>query len=177
MLYLLILRRFYEKNSVMKKSKSLNKKYKGLNKNYMRSICQLEGWDWKGETITEDDGMVVYRSYKLTQKPLKDLSPEDIRFLIGQQCGLPYLVPMALEILEKDFFIETEYYKGDLVEALLQIKDDNKYDYWPSHTEEKEKFCEMYMKNQQNMEEALDVSVSGHIIKEIRKQFDKFCKQ
>ena len=41
MLYLLILRRFYEKNSVMKKSKSLNKKYKGLNKNYMRSICQL----------------------------------------------------------------------------------------------------------------------------------------
>jgi len=59
MLYLLILRRFYEKKSVMKKSKSLNKKYKGLNKNYMRSICQLEGWDWKGETITEDDGMVV----------------------------------------------------------------------------------------------------------------------
>ena len=43
----------------MKKSKSLNKKSKGLNKNYMRSICQLEGWGWKGETITEDDGMVV----------------------------------------------------------------------------------------------------------------------
>ena len=136
----------------MKKSKSLNKKYKGLNKNYMRSICQLEGWDWKGETITEDDGMVVYRSYKLTQKPLKDLSPED-------------------------FFIETEYYKGDLVEALLQIKDDNKYDYWPNHPEEKEKLCETYKKNEQNMEEALDVSVSGHIIKKIRKLFDKFCKQ
>ncbi|MBR6063558.1 MAG: hypothetical protein IKP54_05350 [Bacteroidales bacterium] len=142
------------------------------------SICQLEGWDWKGETITvEDDGMTAYRCYKLTQKPLKDLSPEDIRFLIGQQCGLPYLVPMALEILEKDFFIETEYYKGDLVADLLQIKDDNKYDYWPSHTEEKEKFCEMYMKNQQNMEEALDVSVSRHIIKKIRKLFDKFCEQ
>ena len=24
------------------------KKPKSLNKNYMRSICQLEGWDWKG---------------------------------------------------------------------------------------------------------------------------------
>lgn len=84
---------------------------------------------------------------------------------------------MGLEILERDFFIETEYYKGDLVEALLQIKDDNKYDYWPSHPMEKARFCEMYKKNQENMEEVLDVSVSGHIIKEIRKQFDKFCKQ
>ena len=84
---------------------------------------------------------------------------------------------MALEILERDFFIETEYYKGDLVEALLQIKDDNKYDYWPNHPEEKEKLCETYKKNEQNMEEALDVSVSGHIIKKIRKLFDKFCKQ
>ncbi len=155
---------------------TIMKKPKSLNKNYMRSICQLEGWDWNGEkTTVEDDGMVAYRSYKLTQKPLKDLSPEDIRFLIGQQCGLPYLVPMALEILEKDFFIETEYYKGDLVEALLQIKDDNKYEYWPNHPMEKARFCEMYKSNQQNMEEALDVSVSGHIIKEIRKQFDKFC--
>ena len=28
-----------------------------------KSICQLEGWDWKGETITEeDDGMTAYRS-------------------------------------------------------------------------------------------------------------------
>lgn len=45
------------------------KKPKSLNKNYMRSICQLEGWDWKGETITvEDDGMTAYRCYKLTQK-------------------------------------------------------------------------------------------------------------
>jgi len=80
---------------------------------------------------------------------------------------------MALEILEKDFFIETEYYKGDLVEALLQIKDDNKYDYWPNHPVEKERFCEMYKKNQQNMEEAL--GYFGDTIKEIRKLFDKFC--
>ena len=136
------------------------KKPKSLNKNYMRSICQLEGWDWKGETITEkDDGMVVYRSYKLTQKPLRDLSPEDIRFLIG----------------ERDFFIETEYYKGDLVEALLQIKDDNKYDYWPSHPVEKARFCEMYKSNQQNMEEAL--GYFGDVIKIIRRRFDKFCEQ
>lgn len=150
------------------------KKPKSLNKNYMRSICQLEGWDWKGETITEeDDGMTAYRCYKLTQKPLKDLSPEDICFLIGQECGLPYLVPIALEILERDFFIETEYYKGDLVEALLQISDNNKYDYWPSHPVEKARFCEMYKSNQQNMEEAL--GYFWDVIKIIRRRFDKFC--
>ncbi len=26
---------------------TIMKKPKSLNKNYMRSICQLEGWDWK----------------------------------------------------------------------------------------------------------------------------------
>ena len=70
-----------------------------------------------------------------------------------------------------------EDFKGDLALALVQISDDNKYDYWPNHPTEKARLCEMYKKNEQNMEEALDVSVSRHIIKEIRKQFDKFCKQ
>lgn len=159
----------------MKKSKSLNKKYKGLNKNYMRSICQLEGWDWKGETITEDDGMVVYRSYKLTQKPLNDFSPADIDFLIIQKRGLRYLVPMALDILEKDFFIEADDYNGDLVLNLLRLSDYNNDEYWSNHPVEKARFCEMYKSNQQNMEEALDFF--WDTIKEIRNRFDKFCKQ
>lgn len=153
------------------------KKPKSLNKNYMRSICQLEGWDWKGEKITvEDDGMIVYRCYVLTQKPIKDLSPADIYFLITQECGLPYLVPMALDLLQNDFYAEMEDFKGDLALALVQISDDNKYDYWPNHPTEKTRLCEMYKTNQQNMEEALDVSVSWHIIKKIRKLFNKFCE-
>jgi hypothetical protein len=146
------------------------------NKIKNKSICQIEGWDWKGEIITiEDDGMTAYRWYKLTQEPIKNLSHADISFLITQEIGLPYLVPVALDILKTDFFIETEYYKGDLVMALLKISDDNKYDYWPNHPVEKAKFCELYKNNQQNMEASLEYY--WDIIKEIKRRFNEFSIQ
>jgi hypothetical protein len=64
-----------------------------------------------------------------------------------------------------------------LVLNLLRLSDYNNDEYWSNHPVEKARFCEMYKSNQQNMEEALDVSVSRHIIKKIRKLFDKFCEQ
>ncbi len=140
------------------------------------SICQLEGWDWKGETITvEDDGMIAFRFYKLTQKPLTDLSPADIDFMIIQKRGLPYLVPMALDILEEDFFIEADDYNGDLVLNLLRLSDYNNDEYWSNHPVEKARFCEMYKSNQQNMEE--DLGYFWDVIKEIKSRFTKFCEQ
>ena len=141
-----------------------------------KSICQLEGWDWKGEKMTvEDDGMIAFRFYKLTQKPLKDLSPADIDFLIIQKRGLRYLVPMALDILEKDFFIEADDYNGDLVLNLLRLSDYNNDEYWSDHPVEKACFCEMYRSNQQNMEASLEYY--WDIINEIKRRFNKFCIQ
>lgn len=52
--------------------------------------------------------------------PLSKLAAGDLRVLIGQGIGLPFTVPLALEVLGKDLLVETEHYKGDLLCAVLR---------------------------------------------------------
>ncbi|WP_420549752.1 contact-dependent growth inhibition system immunity protein [Curvivirga sp.] len=59
------------------------------------------------------------------RKKIKDLSASEIRLLISQKIGLKYLIPIAVEILEQDILIETEYYKGDLAVALFECNVEN----------------------------------------------------
>lgn len=40
--------------------------------------------------------------------------------LVGQNIGLPFVVPLALEILERDVLVEASYFRGDLLAATLQ---------------------------------------------------------
>lgn len=53
--------------------------------------------------------------------------------MIGQQIGLDYLIPLALEVLRKDLFAEGDLFEGDLLKNVLAIKtefwDKNK-NYW-----------------------------------------------
>ena len=42
--------------------------------------------------------------------------------MIGQSFGLPFLVPLAVEELEKDRLVEGDFYPGDLLENVLTIK-------------------------------------------------------
>lgn len=43
------------------------------------------------------------------------LSPGDLRVLIGQQEGLRWLLPIALRVLIADPLVEGSYYEGDLL--------------------------------------------------------------
>ena len=69
----------------------------------------------------------------LRKKKLEEFTTEDLRIMIGQGIGLPYLLPMAIETLKKDLFAEGDYYEGDLLKSVLHIEiafwDDNE-DYW-----------------------------------------------
>ena len=51
--------------------------------------------------------------------------------MIGQSIGLEFLVPLALEILERNPLIDAEFYPGDLLSHTLG--QDN--DFWHRHTE------------------------------------------
>ena len=64
---------------------------------------------------------LVVTCQALRQKKLCDFTEEDIRIMIGQQLSLPYLVPMALEILEDNIFTRGDYYHGDLLKAMTNI--------------------------------------------------------
>jgi hypothetical protein len=41
--------------------------------------------------------------------------------MIIQQTGLPYLILLAVELLQNDIFCEGNYYEGDLLASVLQV--------------------------------------------------------
>lgn len=104
----------------MKKQKELKDFDKEL------TLEELENDYW--QTIVYPSKLVE-RCYKFRKIPLKDLTIEQLRTLIGQQIGLDFLLPIAFEQLEKNILSEGDFYEGDLLESVLRT---NK-EYWLSH--------------------------------------------
>lgn len=67
----------------------------------------------------EFDSHAVTNSHRLYQVPLQEYTVEDLRFMISQQFGLPYLIPIALEHLQAAPFAEGYCHPGDLLAAVL----------------------------------------------------------
>ena len=87
-------------------------------------------WQYKSLEILENDVWddlkefptgLVERCYKLRKKPLNEFTNEDIRTMIGQQIGLPYLIPLAIEILKKDLLAEGDLYRGAVLESVVKV--------------------------------------------------------
>jgi hypothetical protein len=57
----------------------------------------------------------------LLRIPLNDYTIENLRVMIGQGFGLPYLIPLAIEKLKEDIFAEGDLYPGDLLSNVLNI--------------------------------------------------------
>jgi hypothetical protein len=64
----------------------------------------------------------VTTCHRLRRKPLREFDAEDLRIMIGQGIGLPWLNPHALEMLEEYPLIEGDFYPGDLLAAVLQVE-------------------------------------------------------
>ncbi|HTL18790.1 MAG TPA: contact-dependent growth inhibition system immunity protein [Patescibacteria group bacterium] len=84
-----------------------------------KSLQQLEGQDWGEPTY---DSRLVSECHRLRRVPLRRFSVEDLRVMIGQSIGLPYLVPLALEKLHRKPLAEGDYYAGDLLAAVLRAE-------------------------------------------------------
>ncbi|WP_201830510.1 contact-dependent growth inhibition system immunity protein [Microvirga zambiensis] len=83
-----------------------------------KSLEELEGVYWLRPDF---DSYVVRTTHALRRKPLKALTVEEVRLGIGQEIGLPYLVPIALEWLKRDPGISGDSYEGDLFQAVLHV--------------------------------------------------------
>ena len=90
-----------------------------------KTIEQLENAYW-GEP--DDESYLVTTCHRLRQKPLKDFEVEDLRIMIGQDIGLQYLIPLALEVLKHNVLAEGDLYEGDLLKAVLSCE----VTYWES---------------------------------------------
>ncbi len=91
-----------------------------------QSLQDLDGQEW-GEAAF--GSYVVRTVHSLRRKPLLDFTVEDLRLMIGQAEGLPYLVPLAIERLQEDPLVDGDFYPGDLLMAVLKVESS----FWHAH--------------------------------------------
>lgn len=83
-----------------------------------KSIEEIEN-DYWGEPVL--NSYVITTCHKARQKPIKSLSNEEIRCLIGQKIGLKFLLPKAVNILKDEPLIDITFFEGDLLLTLLRL--------------------------------------------------------
>lgn len=110
-----------------------------------KSIEESEN-DYWGEPAL--DSYVIATCHKARQKPIKLLSNEEIRCLIGQKTGLRYLLQAAVDILQNDPLIEVTYFEGDLLLELLRLDIAD----WQDNESERERFTAILRSNRLQIE-------------------------
>lgn len=87
---------------------------------YSRSIEELEQDFWG---VPSFKSTLALKCHDLRKVALSKLNVGDLRLLIGQEIGLEFLIPMALEILENNILAEGDLYVGDLLTAVALVND------------------------------------------------------
>ena len=120
-----------------------------------KSLESLEKDYW---VEPEDSSYLITTCHQLRKKQLKYFSTEDLRIMIGQSIGLKFLIPIALETLQKNILAEGDFYDGDLLKATLT----SDKEYWKTETSNWQMVCALFEENR-NLIETYDTT------KEIRK--------
>ncbi|MEQ8469804.1 MAG: contact-dependent growth inhibition system immunity protein [Marinoscillum sp.] len=77
------------------------------------------------------DSHLVKAVNKLRTVPLNEYQIEDLRIMIQQNIGLQFLLPISIEQLKKNLFVEGDFYEGDLLQAVLNIE----HNFWKKNPE------------------------------------------
>lgn len=106
---------------------------KNLENNWRKkSLESLEKITWPALSSGEES-YLIKTCYHLRKKQLQYFTTEDLRMMIGQEIGLYFLIPLAIEKLRDNLFAEGDMYEGDLLKNVLEIDTkfwvDNK-NYW-----------------------------------------------
>ena len=115
-----------------------------------KTLEELDGEDW-GEP--EYDSYLVATCHRLRRVPLNDYKVEDLRIMIGQQFGLEYILPLALNVLEDDPLAEGDFYPGDLLNSVLNINPT----FWDQHPELRQRMATIAVAAEANVQEIDEV--------------------
>jgi len=116
-----------------------------------KTIEQLENIKWGKPN--DDDSYLIKTCFELRQKPIVDFSIEDLRIMIGQEIGIDYLIPKALNKLKENILAEGDFYEGDLLKSVLEI---NK-NYWLRNNDNYLIFIQLFIENETILKES-DIS-------------------
>lgn len=72
---------------------------------------------------------MVKRCLELCKVPLDKFTVEDLRLMIGQGFSLRHLIPLAIEHLKTDIFVEGDLFPGDLLKNVLAVD----INFWTDH--------------------------------------------
>lgn len=95
---------------------------------YSKTLEVLEGDIWEEP---EFKSHLVTTCHQLRKTPLKNLTAENLRMLIGQEIGLVYVIPLAIDILENQLLVSGDMYEGDLLCSLSGVGSQ----FWDSNAE------------------------------------------
>lgn len=120
----------------------MNKRVKGGFENNWttKSLEESEKRVWDEP---EYNSYLVTSCHRLRKKRLKDFDVEDLRIMIGQNIGLKFLIPSALDRLEENLLAEGNFYKGDLLIAVLSSAPG----YWREHKENRATLIQLFNDN------------------------------
>ncbi|GAA2600456.1 hypothetical protein GCM10010435_94800 [Winogradskya consettensis] len=103
-----------------------------------QSLEEIENRVWG--SAPADAPKLMETVHRLRRKPVGALDVEELRVLIGQRVGVATLVPLALEVLERDPLAEGDYYPGDLLAAVLRQVP---AEYWVANPAERERLADV----------------------------------
>lgn len=112
-----------------------------------KTLEHLEKKSWGSEA--DAPTFLVKRCLQLAKIPLNEFTVEDLRIMIGQNFGLVYLVPLALEKLSENILAEGDYYPGDLLKSVASVDED----FWTVKKHLLKELKELIKRNQQKLKD------------------------
>jgi hypothetical protein len=126
-----------------------------------QSIEQLENDYWQETGFPTG---LVERCFRYRKIPVSELTPEQLRTLIGQQIGLKYLVPLALKVLEQNLLTEADLYEGDLLASVLDVD----ASFWKEYPAIKLEVQQLILDGKENIEQRDGINQFRGLIKRIQ---------
>jgi len=83
------------------------------------TIEQLENDDWGEPNFPSH---LVTECHRLRRKPIDDFTVEELRIMIGQNIGVRYLLPRAIDILRDTPLAAGDFFEGDLLLSITRCE-------------------------------------------------------
>ena len=138
--------------------------------NINKTLEALEKDVWPSLNEADQESYLIKECNRLRKIPLKEFETEDFRILIGQDIGLTFLIPLAIDYLKKNILIEGDFYPGDLLSVTLRC--DTKY--WKENKNNWQEVSQLFDTNTEKIN--LSDEIDWDIKKDLKSYFKKFSE-
>ena len=93
-----------------------------MNKKILKKNLQQLEKEFPNEILPKEKLPLLSREKDFSNIPLKDLTIENLRFMINQGFGWKFLVPIAMGILSQNPLADEDCYDSSLLSSVLRVK-------------------------------------------------------